>query len=287
MISLVSLFASIMLISSARVGRSSAFCLSSIFRIHTLRSNFRHPMSTTNNSSNKTKSKTAPKRILCYGDSLTAGTSPPLNGLFPYGPHLENELQNLMTSSSSSSSLLPPVVRWRGLPGWTSSAMEEYMDDSTVGLRSAVRGISNPSLSLVIILAGTNDVGMLTSSEPSGVFDVKKAVEPILNLHRACLECDSSICTLAVGIPGSAWQERNENARMLCRGINEALRNFASDASRSFGRVSYVDFPFEFERGGGNGRKWCGDGLHLTPEGYEAFGRGIASTVMKVLERIE
>mmetsp|Transcript_10873 Transcript_10873/g.22645 ORF Transcript_10873/g.22645 Transcript_10873/m.22645 type:complete len:234 (-) Transcript_10873:172-873(-) len=225
-------------------------------------------------------------RILCYGDSLTAGTSPPLNELFPYGPHLENEIQNLMTFSSLLSTSPPPVVRWRGLPGWTSSAMEEYIDDPNVGLRSAVNEVSNPSLSLVIILAGTNDIGMLTSSALSGVVDVKKAVEPILNLHRSCLECDSFIRTLAVGIPGSAWQESNENARVLCRGMNEALSEFASDGSCSSGRVSYVDFPSEFERGSCGGRKWCGDGLHLTPEGYETLGRGIASSVINALERI-
>ena len=37
----------------------------------------------------------APRRILCYGDSLTAGTTfPSVCALHPYAPHLERELNN-------------------------------------------------------------------------------------------------------------------------------------------------------------------------------------------------
>ncbi|KAL3771365.1 hypothetical protein ACHAW5_000074 [Stephanodiscus triporus] len=68
-------------------------------------------------------------RVFCYGDSLTSGTSPPSGALFPYGPHLEDELNLLLaarstTASSSSSSRSPhstAMVRWRGLPGWTAA----------------------------------------------------------------------------------------------------------------------------------------------------------------------
>ena len=49
------------------------------------------------------------RRILCYGDSLTAGTSPPFNELLPYGPYLETELNASIEEEV--------VVRWRGLPG--------------------------------------------------------------------------------------------------------------------------------------------------------------------------
>lgn len=220
---------------------------------------------------------TTPRRIFCYGDSLTAGTSPPSDALFPYAPHLE---KGLLEHGHSC------VVRWRGLPGWTASAMVDYMDDSTYGLRSALNGIRDPSLSLVIILAGTNDVGSLTSSYAfgggGGSVDASAAIDPILRLHRACLDTEGdggarSIRTVAVGVPGSAWQEMNSDAARLCSEINDALRKFAESEDRT----TYVDFPFEFERGGKN---WCGDGLHFSPEGYEELGRALVPFVRGILD---
>lgn len=164
--------------------------------------------------------------------------------------------------------------------------MVDYMDDSAKGLQSSLDGIRNPSLSLVIILAGTNDIGSLTSSMVSnnGNVDVSlAAVDPILRLHKSCLDCEGDggkkdIHTLSVGIPGSAWQEMNPNAAKLCTEMNEALHKFASGQDR----VSYVNFPFSYQRGDS---KWSGDGLHLSPEGYETLGRELAPCVKQILDR--
>ena len=140
------------------------------------------------------------RRILCYGDSLTAGTSPPFNELFPYGPYLETELN---TSKEEE-----VVVRWRGLPGWTSQQMVVCINDSNIGLQSSLDGICNPSLSIVIILAGSNDIGQLTSSVGSNI-DAQKVVQPIIKLHKTCLNSvddnslDKNIHTIAIGIPSS------------------------------------------------------------------------------------
>lgn len=218
-------------------------------------------------------------RILCYGDSLTAGTSPPMDQLFPYAPHLEKKLNEMYSDGTSV------VVRWRGLPGWTASTMMEYLDDSSVGLRSAINGIRDPSLSLVIILAGTNDIGMLTSSMSDvEVGDVDNAIEPILSLHKACLEAGnnesgSAPRTLAVGIPGSAWQNMNPSAQKLCNDMNEALENFASSSYE--GRLSFVKFPFGYAR---DDPKWSSDGLHFSPQGYEFIGTELAKSVKKILD---
>ena len=226
-------------------------------------------------SSTSSASSSVPKRIFCYGDSLTAGTAPPSDQLFPYGPHLEDELNKEGTV----------MVRWRGLPGWTSSTMVDYMDDSTNGLRAAVDGIRNPSsVSLVIILAGTNDIGSYTSSMMTtgggggGTIDASSAVEPILQLHNACL--NFNIQTLAVGIPGSAWQEMNADAKKVCSEMNDALQTFAS---REDG-VSYMEFPFAYQRGDS---KWSGDGLHLSSEGYELLGRSLAPCVKLILDGLD
>jgi len=166
--------------------------------------------------------------------------------------------------------------------------MVDYVDDPSTGLRSALTGIRNPSLSLVIILAGTNDIGSLTSSMiriDNDDIDANVAVEPILKLHKTCLDCEgddgtNDIRTLAVGIPGSGWQEMNSKAATLCSGMNDALRNFASSHPE---RVTYLDFPFPYQRGDA---KWSDDGLHMSSEGYETLGRELAPCVKQILDRI-
>lgn len=59
-------------------------------------------------------------RILCYGDSLTAGTSPGSGGYLdhPYAPHLQAKLREALPSKFGNA-----VVRHRGLPGWTGTSV--------------------------------------------------------------------------------------------------------------------------------------------------------------------
>lgn len=185
-------------------------------------------MSFSSSSQVATISNQRRRRILCYGDSLTAGTSPPFNELFPYGPYLETELN---TSKEEE-----VVVRWRGLPGWTSQQMVDCINDSNIGLQSSLDGICNPSLSIVIILAGTNDIGQLTSSFGSTNYniDAQKALQPIIKLHKTCLNSvddnglNKNIHTIAIGIPSSEWQVMNQGAATLCNDMNKALQQFAS-----------------------------------------------------------
>ena len=224
-----------------------------------------------------------PARVLCYGDSLTAGTSYPSDRLFPYGPHLERELNDFALTSSPSSS--GAAVRWQGLPGWTASAMADCLDDAAVGLRSALHRTRDPPVAVVILLAGTNDIGALTSGARAVAEDVDatSAAEPILRLHRACLDFEGEAGaretrTLAVGVPGSAWQEAQPRAARACADMNAALRAFAAQEER----VSFLDFPFPFQRGD---VKWCEDGLHLSPEGYATLGRKLAPCVKQILDR--
>ena len=101
---------------------------------------------------------------------------------------------------------------------------------------------------------------------------------------------------MAVGVPGSAWQEVNDRASRVRDGVNEELRRFAS-SDEGEKRVTYVDFPFPFSRGGrgraghdgdGDGEccseLWNDDGLHLSEGGYEALGRRLAPFVFEILD---
>mmetsp|Transcript_25883 Transcript_25883/g.34360 ORF Transcript_25883/g.34360 Transcript_25883/m.34360 type:complete len:260 (+) Transcript_25883:1-780(+) len=221
-----------------------------------------------------TSSITPPLRVFCYGDSLTAGTAPPLFELYPYAPHLERAVNAARSSSSSSSS--PVQIRWRGLPGWTSSNMKEDIDDSTIGLRSTILKISNPSISLVVLLAGTNDLAY--ASKASDVTDV------LIDMHNMCLE-QGVKRTIAVGIPQSAWQNQNLEVKNMVKEVNASLESYCKETQATRGEkgnyATFCPFPFEYAA---NDVKWSSDGLHLTSEGYEALGLGLVPTVLDVLD---
>ena len=220
-------------------------------------------------------------RVFCYGDSLTHGSSPPSFSSFPYGPHLERELNQ----SFDDNTAVQAVVRWRGLPGWTAVSMAKNLHDPTFGLKSAIDGISNPPLSLVVILAGTNDIGTLTCGGVGGSSckednNANAIIDPIIQLHRACLDfcdgdCSKLIRTIALGIPGSAWQKQNPTALNLCMEVNNGLRHFASMEDR----VTYVDFPLPYD----GEDEWNVDGLHMSERGYEALGTALAPYVKEII----
>jgi len=59
--------------------------------------------------------------------------------------------------------------------------------------------------------------------------------------------------------------------------MNDRLREFADENER----VTYVDFPFAFQRGGQN---WSPDGhQHFSPEGYQLLGQSLSAVVRSSL----
>ena len=113
---------------------------------------------------------TWPARILAYGDSLTAGTTDTPDE-HPYAPHLEAALGKMKA-----------MVRHRGLPGWTASAMLANVNDADVGLRGLLRkaGGSTDPIDLAILLAGTNDLGYGA--------DADDIVSSLIEMHAAAHE---------------------------------------------------------------------------------------------------
>ena len=172
-----------------------------------------------------------PLRVLCYGDSLTAGTSPPLDTLHPFSPILERAI-----GSSTA------IVRHLGLPGWTAAAMLQNVNDDQRGLNSLLK---RTSPSLAIILAGTNDLGY--NSEPGPI------LQALCGLHQ--IAHDLEVPTLAVGIPPSAYQAQQTEAAELAIAVNRGLRAWCDDRGnmvpwkRAFagGRVAF-DSSDKFNR---------------------------------------
>ena len=195
-------------------------------------------------------------RIFCFGDSLTAGTSPPEFATYPYAPHLEAALHDR--------GLKNVIVRHRGFPGWTS---EQLVADLRAphGLVTALAAAS--PVSIVILLAGTNDLGLVP--------DARNIIHNIKLLHQACWEHEVEH-TIAIGIPSSGYQSMVPEAAQKAQTVNNAL---ASSWSGSHA-ITFAPFPFGFAP---NDDRWSPDGLHFSPNGYKILGESLAPIVEQIL----
>ena len=210
--------------------------------------------------STTTPNKSAPIRIFCFGDSLTAGTSPPGFETFPYAPFLEDALHQ--------GKLPTAVVRHLGLPGWTASQLLEDANGER-GLRTMIKRIQDPSLSLVIILAGTNDLGHHRS--PSDI------VTDLIQLHTLCHK-EGIAHTIALAVPSSAFQTKFPEYAEKARKINRGLRKYCEEESNE--KATYVSFPFGWEP---NDERWSRDGLHFSKQGYQVLAESLAPVVESIL----
>jgi lysophospholipase L1-like esterase len=166
--------------------------------------------------------------------------------------------------------------------------MLQAADDPQAGLRSAILAVKNPSLSLVIILAGTNDLAFEE--------DAQVIIDNVIALHKIS-HLEGIRRTIAIGVPPSAWQASNEKSRTMASKINEALEEYCTstkavegaatsdaDVAEVVAVASYFPFPFGWSHGDSN---WSPDGLHLSPEGYAELGTQIAPFVSDVLSELQ
>lgn len=212
------------------------------------------------------RNKSRVHNILCFGDSLTAGLSPPNAEYFPYAPYLEQALKER--------GLENVVVRHRGMSGWTTEQMLKNLDGERTGLRSAIIGAvkQDPvnALSLVILLAGTNDMAYHSTAD--------EIADNVRTLHQVSYE-NGVPRTLAIGIPPSGYQSHVPSAAALAVEINGKLEQFVSEEVKA----SYIASPFPFERGGEN---WAPDTLHFSPRGYQVLAESLAPVVEQILESL-
>ena len=193
-------------------------------------------------------------KVFCYGDSLTAGTSPPGNKLYPYGKYLQEKLRAVPGLESSR-------VGWKGYPGWTSSQLlniaplPSLLDDvnSKIG-----------KIDVVIILAGSNDLAYGTDSQE--IFDTIAGIHEIAH-SKGCK-------TIALSIPPSSWQKQSDTARSLAISVNSKLELWSRENQLN---TMFAPFPIsEFDASSGF---WCSDGLHFSPEGYKEIGESLVPFV--------
>jgi lysophospholipase L1-like esterase len=211
-------------------------------------------------------------RILCYGDSLTAGFC--ANGqLFePYGRSLAEAL-----SEATDGALCEVSVC--GLSGSMATEMVANLDDAAArdvcgiagkGLRAILRDeVVLPDL--VLIMAGTNDLGK--NRRPEAVLD------DLRQLHAVCHSFGVPTVALppppAPSQPGTAW----DRAR---RQLHELLAAWARSSEAVAAFISSDELVPATGRG--SGMSWDSDGLHLAPPGSQKLGRLLAPLLAPLLQ---
>jgi hypothetical protein len=212
-----------------------------------------------------------------------------------------SEISSSPAASGSGSGIV--MVRHRGIPGWTANAMSQDLDGPNTGLRSALQALStmpipgvdndddaagDAGISLVIILAGTNDIGY--------GFDQSDIAQAIIALHRTCFE-NNVPRTLAIAIPPSAYQSINAQAATLVQGINQELQDYCCRSqSQEVGQqqqqrkqrastTTYMSFPFDYNSTSRD--HWSADGLHFSARGYQTLGEKLAPIVSAILQELE
>merc|ERR1712137_312572 len=205
-------------------------------------------------------------KILAYGDSLTTGFSR-YDAQVPYGEELGKALRELEIRAA---------VWVCGHPGRTARWMVGHLDapegeDEPPGLRQLIN--SHGPFDLVMIMAGTNDLGYAT--KPQRIFS-KLAL-----LHSACHEL--CVPTLALTIPPSRWSLSGKEGHDAWKAVNQLLTKWSrnDEAPAMLRGCVEIDriLPYDDESG-----CWHEDGLHCTPKGYTTLGRNLAGHVARNLK---
>ena len=221
---------------------------------------------------------TAPSlRVLCYGDSLTAGftiESAYMGTYAPWAPTLAEALGGVPCDHI-------------GMSGWTTAQMKmsarsdanfdvcKIPNQGLAVALEAARGSGGGPYTHVLIMAGTNDLGVCGAEEIHGNLAALHALCHAQGAKTAALSIPQSRCT-QTGKPAAFVGERQRAAN----GMLEAY------AAGSGGRCLYVDVAaavpwvdHKAAKAAGEEPMWEGDGLHMTAHGYAVFAERLAPLV--------
>lgn len=244
------------------------------------------------NTSNNYKNH---NKIFCYGDSLTAGTAPPSYEEYPYARDLELKLNSLPVSGDDqvqveygenyTSQNQKCIVRHSGLPGWTAAQLASP-EGNLISILDRIKSSTGTYPSIVIILAGTNDLAYCTNeSQCNEIF------HSIQRIHGICH--DRQIDTVALSIPPSAWQNQSNNdSAKYAKLINDEIQHWTIETKQKVVLnevlgdrqpiADYVSFPItSYDPSSGF---WSSDGLHFSPEGYKFIGESLALPIKEIIK---
>lgn len=207
-------------------------------------------------------------RVLCFGDSLTAGFSEGGASFYPWANQLWaatgcDAAEVIGVSSGTANELLASAAKQqvvdtcgRGWPG-----LARQLDDATR------RGAP---FTVVVIMLGTNDLNHPLSAENSPEF----VVASVSGLHRICH--DRGVRTVGVAIPPNKFSSAppGDDYADRWRRANELVKGWVHETDAA----AFCEFPFGYADPAANGgvAAYWGDDFHLSKEGYAEFARRLA-----------
>ncbi|KAN0087087.1 SGNH hydrolase-type esterase domain containing protein [Elaphomyces granulatus] len=197
-------------------------------------------------------------RILCFGDSLTAGFWHYGCEFHPYALKLKEELQKAFPDTEIT-------VDVDGVSG-------DFVSRPPGRFLSRIRSKRMSQYDWVIILGGTNDLGL--GLNPSEICSA------LQNVYSIALDGGANV--LAMTVPECySWSERLEAARNQ---VNTWIKSYTADRYHTFDlrvAVPYHDMP-EDQR-----NELWDDGLHFTDEGYNHVGQLVGKHLIDILKRAD
>jgi lysophospholipase L1-like esterase len=208
-----------------------------------------------------TQLNTSSKRVLAFGDSLTAGFHNDGNSYAPWGPRLAGLIGCRVDVNGGSGKTAVDLARDVGKANAMDVCMQHY-DGLAVLIDS-----THVEYDCVIIMVGTNDLAMS--------HDTLQILQAISKLHGVCHALD--IPTVCVSIPPNRFVDPVIEPKYHA---DWEAANFGIQAwAEAEQRCEFVAFPVPYSDGG----DWEPDGLHMSPQGYAAVADALAPTVKRVL----
>lgn len=201
-------------------------------------------------------------RILCFGDSLTAGYSGMGTSYTPYHVILVRRLEQAFPD-------LKVEIEEDGVPGDVTGM---YMGRI---LKHFGRG--KKPFDWTIVLGGTNDLAY--SISPTSIFEnLSKTWSVALNSGSKVLALTVPECGPKGSPPnGSIRDKMAQNKAEL----NDLIKNYEKRGYHAFD--FHATLPYHSLSSADNKRYWD-DLIHLTPDGYDLMGRQIAAELVNILQ---
>ena len=107
----------------------------------------------------------------------------------------------------------------------------------------------------------------------------------IQQLHTICFN-NGVQRTVAIAIPPSGYQYRYPDIANQTQQLNNIIQQYSISTQQQSKEqhkfIYYYPFPFEYNPND-NDEKWSKDQLHLTPIGYEVFGKSLAPFINDII----
>jgi len=200
-------------------------------------------------------------RVLCFGDSLTAGYASMGCVYHPYRLKLEQMLA--MAFPDTSIETIDD-----GRPGDT----VKYGFLGRIQKHYPPRKKGDESYHWTIVLGGTNDLGL--GLKPEDIFAKLQEVWDIPLRRKSKV--------LALTVPEVGIERGKERMDARRNKLNDLIKGYKKDGFHVFDLHAAVPF---FDMSESDQTAFWDDGVHFTPDGYNLIGNKVGMGLVKLLEQ--